>query len=581
MMTIRAARLILALYTVATVATAFTTLPISHRRTTWGVVQASIQENNNNNAAAKEEKEITVDECSLDEEDALACLESVSFYEKDTSSFMTVTEVFVAEVESLRDKFPSFENDGDQGSNMMKFNKRNKGYGLHSMPQNGESSDGDVEFTNSHVANVEYNQVVADREVVLVDTIRNLGMKSVSRAFHRAGPRKLLHFDPSKVNAAIVTCGGLCPGLNNVIRELTHSLYYLYGAKKVYGITGGFNGFHDPDYPPVHLTNELVENIHHEGGTVLRSGRGGFDINKILEFIKEKDIQQLYVIGGDGTHRGAYAISQACQDENMNVGVAGIPKTIDNDVDYIDRSFGFVSAVEAAQAAIRTGKTEAMCNVPNGIGIIKLMGRSAGFLAAFAALGSGDVDLVLVPEVPIVLDGPDGILPFLRQRVKEQKYAVVVVAEGAGEELLGVSDQVDAGGNRELPKIGDLIKDEIGNYFDSFGEVATIKYIDPSYTVRSVAANGADSLYCMQLAQNAVHGAMAGITGFSTGLVGNCAVYLPIPQLVSTSPRSMSPYGRTWERILAMTGQPNTAPKRQDEDFEEDFAPLPEPFSID
>eukprot|EP00521_Asterionellopsis_glacialis_P008430 CAMPEP_0195285968 /NCGR_PEP_ID=MMETSP0707-20130614/3608_1 /TAXON_ID=33640 /ORGANISM="Asterionellopsis glacialis, Strain CCMP134" /LENGTH=634 /DNA_ID=CAMNT_0040345545 /DNA_START=209 /DNA_END=2113 /DNA_ORIENTATION=+ len=628
-----AVRLILTLYTVATVATAFTTLPISHpRRTTaWGgvvVVQASLQENNNNSnnknnknnnnvaaAAQEEDKAITVDECSLDEEDALTCLESVSFYEKDTSSFMTVTEVFVAEVESLRDKFSSFENEGDEGSNMMKFNKRNKGYDLHSIQQppqpqpqsqlnphnNGAprrsssssssssshgdeefAADDDAEFPNSHVANVEYNQVVADREVVLVDTVRKLGMKSVSRAFHRAGPRKLLHFDPSKVNAAIVTCGGLCPGLNNVIRELTHSLYYLYGAQKVYGITGGFNGFHDPDYPPVHLTNDLVENIHHEGGTVLRSGRGGFDIVKILEFIQDHDIQQLYVIGGDGTHRGAYAISQACQEQQLNVAVAGIPKTIDNDVDYIDRSFGFVSAVEAAQAAIRTGKTEAMCNVPNGIGIIKLMGRSAGFLAAFAALGSGDVDLVLVPEVPIVLEGPDGILPFLRQRVKEQKYAVVVVAEGAGEELLGVSDQVDAGGNRELPKIGDFIKDAIGTYFQSFGEIATIKYIDPSYTVRSVAANGADSLYCMQLAQNAVHGAMAGITGFSTGLVGNCAVYLPIPQLVSTSPRSMSPYGRTWERILAMTGQPNTAPpQRQDEFFEDDFAPLPEPFSID
>jgi len=575
-MTITMRRLILIFHTIATVVTAFSALPLSHRHVVTSRFQASVQENNNN--AATKEEELSVDECSLDEEDALACLESVSFYEKDTSSFMTVTEVFVAEVESLREKFPSYENEGDEGSNMVKFNKRNKGYDLHSVQQ----SNGDEELTNTHVANLEYNQVISDREVVLVDTVRKLGMKSVSRAFHRAGPRKLLHFDPSKVNAAIVTCGGLCPGLNNVIREVTHSLYYLYGAKKVYGITGGFNGFHEPDYPPVHLTNELVENIHHEGGTILRSGRGGFDINKILEFIKEKDIQQLYVIGGDGTHRGAYAISQACQDENMNVAVAGIPKTIDNDVDYIDRSFGFVSAVEAAQAAIRTGKTEAMCNVPNGIGIIKLMGRSAGFLAAFAALGSGDVDLVLVPEVPIVLDGPDGILPFLRRRVKEQKYAVVVVAEGAGEELLGVSDQVDAGGNRALPQIGDFIKKEIGNYFERFGEVATIKYIDPSYTVRSVAANGADSLYCMQLAQNAVHGAMAGITGFSTGLVGNCAVYLPIPQLVSTSPRSMSPYGRTWERILAMTGQPNTAPpQKKDMEIEEDFAPLPEPFSID
>jgi 6-phosphofructokinase 1 len=232
------------------------------------------------------------------------------------------------------------------------------------------------------------------------------------------------------------------------------------------------------------------------------------------------------------------------------------------DVAYIDRSFGFVSAVEAAKAGIRTAKTEASCNVPNGIGIIKLMGRSAGFLAAYAALGSGDVDLVLIPEVPIVLEGPEGILPFLRQRVKEQKFAVVVVAEGAGEEILGVSKEVDAGGNRARPKIGEFIQEEIHSYFQRFGETATIKYIDPSYTVRSVPANSADSLYCMQLAQNAVHGTMAGLTGFSSGLVGNSAVYLPIPQLVSESPRQMNPYGRTWERILAMTGQPNTVKKR-------------------
>jgi 6-phosphofructokinase 1 len=507
------------------------------------------------------------EECSLESDDVSECIVAQGFFTKDTSSFVTVTEVLVAEVESLRGKFLSFENEGDQGSNMIKFNHRNKGYDVHS--KGGKTAD-------THTANVEYNKLTAERELVLADTVRKPGMKSVSRAFHRAGPRKLLHFDPAKVNAAIVTCGGLCPGLNNVIRELTHSLYYLYGANKVYGITGGFNGFHAPEYPPIHLTNELVENIHHEGGTVLRSSRGGFDIDKILEFIKEKDIQQLFIIGGDGTHRGAYAISEACIANNLNVAVAGIPKTIDNDVDYIDRSFGFVTAVEAAQAGIRTAKTEAMCNVPNGIGIIKLMGRSAGFLTAYAALGSGDVDLVLVPEVPIVLDGPQGILPFLRQRVKEQKYAVVVVAEGAGEDILGISEEVDAGGNRAKPQIGEYIRKQIGDYFESFGETATIKYIDPSYTVRSVPANGADSLYCMQLAQNAVHGAMAGITGFSTGLVGNCAVYLPIPMLVATSPRSMSPYGRTWERILAMTGQPNTVPKKSKEEIDIEFAPLPE-----
>ena len=203
------------------------------------------------------------------------------------------------------------------------------------------------------------------------------------------------------------------------------------------------------------------------------------------------------------------------------------------------------------------------------------MGRSAGFLAAFSALGSGDVDLVLVPEVPIVLEGENGILPFIRKRVKEHKYAVVVVAEGAGEELLGKSQVVDAGGNRERPMIGDFIKIAIGDYFKTFGEEATIKYIDPSYTVRSVPANAADSMYCTQLAQSAVHGAMAGYTGFSTGLVNNQLVYLPIPQLVASSPRTMNPNGSTWGRIVAMTGQPNTAVVAMEE--ESDELVLPEP----
>lgn len=188
------------------------------------------------------------------------------------------------------------------------------------------------------------------------------------------------------------------------------------------------------------------------------------------------------------------------------------------------------------------------------------MGRSAGFIAVHATLGSGDVDLCLVPEVDIVLDGPDGCLPFLRRRVKNQGYAVVVVAEGAGEELMGTSAEVDASGNKKLPKIGDFMKEQIVKHFKEQGEVATVKYIDPSYMIRSVPANASDSLYCMQLAQNAVHGAMAGFAGFSVGLCNNKMVFLPIPELVETSPRSMNPRGRTWERVLARTRQPNTVP---------------------
>jgi len=411
-----------------------------------------------------------------------------------------------------------------------------------------------------------YNKLIGDHECILANIRRKPGDSSDSTseststaAYIRAGPREKLHFNPKTVNAAIVTCGGLCPGLNNVVREITRALYHLYGIKgKVYGIVGGYKGFYDPKFPPLDLTPESVENIHHGGGTILGSSRGGFDIDKICEFIESKDIKQLFVIGGDGTHRGAFKIHETCMERGLHVAVAGIPKTIDNDVDHIDRSFGFISSVEAAQSAICSAKVEASCNLPNGIGIVKLMGRSSGFIAAHASLGSGDVDLCLIPEVPIVLDGPTGCLPHLWKRVKDKGYAVVVVAEGAGEELLGESTEVDASGNKKLPQIGQHMKKVITEYFHEKGEEATVKYIDPSYMIRSVPANATDSLYCMQLGQNAVHGTMAGYTGFSVGLCNNKMCLLPIPELVATSPRQMNPKGRTWERILAVTRQPNS-----------------------
>eukprot|EP00559_Dactyliosolen_fragilissimus_P001379 CAMPEP_0184866258 /NCGR_PEP_ID=MMETSP0580-20130426/21555_1 /TAXON_ID=1118495 /ORGANISM="Dactyliosolen fragilissimus" /LENGTH=582 /DNA_ID=CAMNT_0027365843 /DNA_START=45 /DNA_END=1793 /DNA_ORIENTATION=+ len=453
-----------------------------------------------------------------------------------------IDEVYLWEVEYLGKKFPSEVPSGHV--NLM------RGVG------------------KTRTIQTHYNRIIKEHECILAKVVRkpskNGSNNTTSIAYVRAGPRKDLHFYPESVNAAIVTCGGLCPGLNNVVREITHSLYRMYGIKgKVWGVRGGYKGFHDPSYPPMELTPENVEDIHHYGGTVLSSSRGGFDLDKTLHFIKKYEINQVYVIGGDGTHRGAFRLHEGCMENNMNVAVAGIPKTIDNDVDYIDRSFGFTSAVEAAQKAIHCAKTEASCNLPNGIGIVKLMGRSAGFIAAHATLGSGDVDLCLVPEVPTLLEGPLGCLPHIFKRVKQKGYAVVVVAEGAGEDILGESTETDASGNKKLPPIGEFMKKSIDKYFHEQGEAATVKYIDPSYMIRSVPANAADSLYCMQLAQNAVHGAMAGFTGFSVGLCNNKMVFLPIPELCSTSPRMMDPYGRTWERILAQTHQPNTVPTRE------------------
>eukprot|EP00729_Bicosta_minor_P000862 gene862-29743_t len=315
------------------------------------------------------------------------------------------------------------------------------------------------------------------------------------------GPRQTLHFAPEKgIRAAVVTCGGLCPGLNNVIREIVDSLHNLYGAELVYGVRGGYMGFTSSEDTPYVLVSSQKEehqqnptvvvngetkfcevisvaNIHHAGGTVLAAGRGGHDTEAIVNFIKANNLQHLYVVGGDGSQRGALKVANACMELGINCSVAGVPKTIDNDLAEIDRSFGFETAVQAATTAIRAATVEAKCNKPRGIGVVKLMGRSAGFIAAHATLAAGDVDLCLVPEVPLVLDGETGCLEHLKRVVDEKGYAVVVVAEGAGEDILGQNCEVDAGGNRKLPAIGSFIKDQINAFFKKCGTPATVKYV--------------------------------------------------------------------------------------------------------
>ncbi|DBA02875.1 TPA: hypothetical protein N0F65_005902, partial [Lagenidium giganteum] len=418
---------------------------------------------------------------------------------------------------------------------------------LHRQASNQRKIDTQAESDDGVERKSTYNKIMGDTDVILGDIRRNASQEPKSRAYVRAGPRASLYFDPTHVKAAVVTCGGLCPGLNNVIRDITLSLWNLYGVREIYGIKMGFDGFY----------NWTVENIHHSGGTILGANRGGFALDKIIDFLVTRGVSQLYVIGGDGTHRAANKISDECRRRKLAIAVAGIPKTIDNDVDLLDRSFGFNTAVEEAQRAIRSAKTEAKC-VPNGIGVVKLMGRSAGFIAAHATLSSGDVNLCLIPEVPIELHGPRGCLEHLERVVEEKGHAVVVVAEGAGEELLGTSAVCDAGGNKKLPPIGEFMKGQIQEHFLKSGKIATVKYIDPSYMIRSVPANAADSLYCMILSQNAVHGAMAGYTGFTVGLSANRVVYFPITAITQNSPRCMDPFGRTWERVLCLTRQPNT-----------------------
>ncbi|CAD7957681.1 unnamed protein product [Amoebophrya sp. A120] len=545
--------------------------------------------------------------------------------------------------------------------------------------------------------------------------------RSYYSALHRAGPRATLHFVPTDVTAAIVTCGGLCPGLNAVIHHIVQTLWHNYGVRQIMGVRGGYHGMsrfgdsddfyselfscedrdfasaretkkaeeetveqdesaptdsapsaasvkkkaplaksnstdsiksnakkeeirervarkkssrlpeelsqgaflrksnassaggaatppegreteaspnrrtfmttrttstgqqlsprgvnttraamHGNEFRPIALTPESIADIQHLGGTILGSSRGGFDIDAISKFIRKNKINLLFIAGGDGTHRGIDKIAKFCIEQRVNCAVCGIPKTIDNDIGLIDRSFGFWTAVEEAKKAIQAAKVEASSNMPNGIGIVKLMGRSAGFISVFATISMGSgVDLCLIPEVAVQLDGERGCLPHLRRVLEKKGHAVVVVAEGAGEELMQstCTGATDKSGNKVLPKIGEFMTARIKEYFsstsstDALGNAVppkevTIKYIDPSYMIRSVGPNVLDSYDCMVLSSGAVHGAMAGITGFSVGMVNNHSCLIPIPLLEKLSPRTLNAKGRTWERVLAITQQP-------------------------
>jgi len=365
----------------------------------------------------------------------------------------------------------------------------------------------------------------------------------------RAGPRSEIYFEPSEVHAAIVTCGGLCPGINDVIRSIVNTLESGYGVKKISGIRYGFKGFFDPKSEPMVLNRKVVQNIHHIGGSILGSGRGGGDVEKIVESVIARGINMVFVIGGNGSHAGANAISQECAKRGVKVSVVGVPKTIDNDILLLDKTFGFDTAVEEAQKAIQAAAIEAQ-SAYRGVGVVKLMGRQSGFIAMFATLANGQVDCCLIPEVPFTVHGPNGVIEYVRNLLDTQGHAVIVLAEGAGQEYVA-TEGTDAGGN---PKLGD-----IGQWFckQLKSEIkCDVKYIDPTYMVRGCVANAHDSIMCTVLGQNAAHGAFAGFTGISVGSVSAHTAFLPIPRMIERE-RLVDPEGRMYHRALSATGQPD------------------------
>lgn len=372
-------------------------------------------------------------------------------------------------------------------------------------------------------------------------------------SFEKGGPREKIYFDPSKLKCGIVTCGGLCPGLNDVIRSIVMSVFHHYGVQTVFGFPYGYEGL-SPRYRhiPLELTPWSVSRIHEQGGTILGSSRGPQDISEMVDTLERMNVGLLFTLGGDGTLRGARAIAEEVGRRGLKISVIGVPKTIDNDISFVDRSFGFETAVTEAGKAILSAHTEAT-GARNGVGLVKLMGRESGFIAAFAALAYNDVNYCLVPEVPFTLEG---FLRNLEERLERKGHAVIVVGEGAGQDLMQKTQERDASGNIRLGDIGVFLRDRITAYFKELDKEVNLKYIDPSYTIRSVPANAHDSAFCLLLGQNAVHAGMAGRTNMVVGDWSGEFTHVPISLAVSTR-KKMDPDGWVWNAVLASTGQPS------------------------
>lgn len=374
-------------------------------------------------------------------------------------------------------------------------------------------------------------------------------------SFESAGPREKIFFDPSKTTIGIVTCGGLCPGLNDIIRGIVNQCHHQYGITRIYGFRYGYEGLVQRyGHTPIMLRPASVEQAHNFGGTLLGSSRGIQDIGEMVDTLEDMKIDILFVIGGDGTLRGAAEIVKEIEKRGLKKAIVGIPKTIDNDIMYLDKSFGFETAFAAAVQAVKCAYTEASGAV-NGVGLVKLMGRDSGFIACFAALAGSNVDFVLIPEVPFDLDGPRGMLEALRYRLNKRGSAVIVVSEGAGQHLMEASGATDASGNQRYGDIGLFLKDRINAFFKERRTEVNLKYIDPSYIVRSVPANAADNVYCSRLAQAAVHAAVAGKTGMLVGRWHGSFVHLPL-ELVIKGRRKVDPTQELWHSVLESTGQP-------------------------
>ena len=373
-----------------------------------------------------------------------------------------------------------------------------------------------------------------------------------------AGPREMIYFNPGHLHAGIVTCGGLCPGLNDVIRSLVRTLWYGYGVRRITGIRNGYKGFlPEYNFSPLELNPSNVDDIHKVGGSILGTSRGGGNRTEdIVDSLERMNLNILFTIGGDGTQRGAINLCNEIKKRGLKFSVVGIPKTIDNDFSFIQKSFGFETAVARACDAVASAHTEAHSTI-NGVGLVKLMGRESGFIASHTALAVHEANFVLIPEIPFDLEGEKGLLAQLKKRLLTSNHAVIIAAEGAGQDLLAGNCETDQSGNKRLSDIGFFLKQAITDYFSREKMEINLKYIDPSYMIRSSKPDPNDAFYCARLGSNAVHAALAGKTRVLISLVNNHYVHLPM-EIAVAKRNFVNPEGSLWRDVLEATRQPES-----------------------
>jgi len=367
----------------------------------------------------------------------------------------------------------------------------------------------------------------------------------------RANATRHIYWDPKDVRAAIVTCGGLCPGLNSVVRELTDCLYNEYGVKDILGMRGGYHGLSNPEeLTPMYLTPKIVNEIHMKGGSVLMAGRGGNDCIRIVDKLKERDINMLFVVGGDGTQSGAHALFLEARKRKMPISIVGVPKSIDNDVMYFDKTFGFESAVAEAVSVIRGSFVEAT-SANRAVSIVKLMGRDAGFVSMYAAVASNLVDLCLIPEVDVKLQD---VLAYVDKVLAQKGYMVVAVAEGAGQNFVE-SEGVDPTGHTKYGDVGVFLRDAINEHLKRSDDGGRSFYFDPSYMIRAVPANPIDHIFCSRLSRDAVHTAMRGYTGVCVGPIHNIIIIMPMNNIASRQ-KTVNVHRNMWQVCVHQSGMP-------------------------